>query len=193
MGRVRDNRRMPELLEQSRIADAPRRLPRGPHSLTREQVATNQRRRLLEGMIDAIGEKGYAAITVSDVIKRAGVSRKAFYEHFANKEECFLATYDSIAAIGRRGVSAGVPPRRGPARQRAGGARGAVRAGDRAPGGAAGADGRDRRGRPGGDRAPRTAGRALRGLPAREPRPAARAQARSPTRCCAAWWGASCT
>jgi AcrR family transcriptional regulator len=80
-------------------------LPRGPHSLTREQVATNQRRRILDGMIDAVGAKGYAASTVSDVIKRAGVSRKAFYEHFANKEECFLATYDAIAAAGQRGIS----------------------------------------------------------------------------------------
>jgi AcrR family transcriptional regulator len=95
---------MSELLEQPRLA-VPPALPRGPHSLTREQVAANQRQRLLEGMIDAIGEKGYAACTVSDVIKRAGVSRKAFYEHFANREECFLATYDSIAANGRRGVS----------------------------------------------------------------------------------------
>ncbi|HXA55185.1 MAG TPA: TetR/AcrR family transcriptional regulator [Solirubrobacteraceae bacterium] len=95
---------MPQLLEQPRIGPTPG-LPRGPHSLTREQVAHNQRLRLQEGMIDAIGEKGYAASTVSDVIKRAGVSRKAFYEHFANKEECFLATYDSIAAIGEQGVS----------------------------------------------------------------------------------------
>jgi AcrR family transcriptional regulator len=101
---VRDTGAMPELLEQSRIGPTPA-LPRGPHSLTREQVAHNQRLRLLEGMIDAIGEKGYAATTVSDVIKRAGVSRKAFYEHFANKEECFLTTYDSIAAVGERGVS----------------------------------------------------------------------------------------
>ncbi len=68
-------------------------------------MATNQRQRLLEGMIDAIGAKGYAASTVSDVIKRAGVSRKAFYEHFANKEECFLAAYDSIAAIGQRAIA----------------------------------------------------------------------------------------
>ncbi len=68
-------------------------------------MATNQRQRLLEGMIDAVGAKGYAATTVSDVIKRAGVSRKAFYEHFANKEECFLATYDSIAAVGQRAIS----------------------------------------------------------------------------------------
>jgi AcrR family transcriptional regulator len=102
--RMRDNRSVSELLEQSRIAPPPG-LPRGPHSLTREQVASNQRLRLLDGMIDAIGEKGYAASTVSDVIKRAGVSRKAFYEHFANKEECFLATYDSIAAVGQRRVS----------------------------------------------------------------------------------------
>ncbi len=102
--RTRDTHGMPEVLEPPRIGPTPG-LPRGPHSLTREQVATNQRLRLLEGMIDAIGEKGYAATTVSDVIRRAGVSRKAFYEHFANKEECFLATYDSIAAVGRRGVS----------------------------------------------------------------------------------------
>ena len=104
IGRVRDNLGMPGLLERPRLVPAPG-LPRGPHSLTREEVATNQRLRLLEGMIDAIGEKGYAATTVSDVIRRAGVSRKAFYEHFANKEECFLATYDSIAAVGQRGVS----------------------------------------------------------------------------------------
>jgi AcrR family transcriptional regulator len=101
--RTRDNRGMPGVLERPRVGPTPG-LPRGPHSLTREQVATNQRLRLLDGMIDAIGEKGYAATTVSDVIRRAGVSRKAFYEHFANKEECFLATYDSIAAVGQRGV-----------------------------------------------------------------------------------------
>jgi len=104
LDRTRDNRGMPEVLQPSRIGPTPG-LPRGPHSLTREQVAANQRLRLLEGMIDAIGEKGYSATTVSDVIRRAGVSRKAFYEHFANKEECFLATYDSIAAVGRHGVS----------------------------------------------------------------------------------------
>ncbi len=55
--------------------------------------------------MNAVGMKGYSASTVSDVIKRAGVSRKAFYEHFANKEECFLATYDSIAANGQSAVA----------------------------------------------------------------------------------------
>ncbi len=95
---------MSELLERPPIGRF-QALPRGPHSLTRAQVATNQRQRLLEGMIEAVGAKGYAAIAVSDVIKRAGVSRKAFYEHFTNKEECFLAAYDAIAANAQRAIS----------------------------------------------------------------------------------------
>ena len=39
--------------------------------------------------------KGYARVAVADVIERAGVSRKTFYEQFANKDECFLAAYDA--------------------------------------------------------------------------------------------------
>ena len=51
-------------------------------------------------MTTAVGEQGYAKTTVADVIAIAGVSRKAFYEHFANREECFLETYDTIIAEG---------------------------------------------------------------------------------------------
>jgi AcrR family transcriptional regulator len=79
-------------------------LPHGPHSLSRAEVAANQRRRLIAATIEVVGEKGYAELTVSDVIKRAGVSRRAFYEHFANREECFLATYDWIMAESSAGV-----------------------------------------------------------------------------------------
>ncbi len=77
-----------------------RELPRGPHSLSREEVLNNQRQRLLAAMTTAVGEQGYAKTTVADVIAIAGVSRKAFYEHFANREECFLETYDTIIAEG---------------------------------------------------------------------------------------------
>ena len=76
------------------------RLPRGPHSLSREQVAANQRERVMGAMIELVGEQGFAATTVAQVIGRAGVSRKAFYEGFADKEECFLATYDMIVEEG---------------------------------------------------------------------------------------------
>jgi AcrR family transcriptional regulator len=64
--------------------------------LTREQVAASQRERLMDATIELVGGQGYLATTVSELIARAGVSRKAFYEHYANKEECFLATYDAI-------------------------------------------------------------------------------------------------
>jgi AcrR family transcriptional regulator len=69
-------------------------LPRGRHAAPREIVLASQRRRMLEGMASAVAEKGYGAVVVADVIERGGVSRKTFYEHFANKEECFLDAYD---------------------------------------------------------------------------------------------------
>jgi AcrR family transcriptional regulator len=70
-------------------------LPRGRHAAPREVVAESQRERLLVAMADATAAKGYAHVAVADVIERAGVSRRSFYEHFANKEECFLAAYDA--------------------------------------------------------------------------------------------------
>jgi AcrR family transcriptional regulator len=73
-----------------------RGLPRGPQALPREQVAADQRERLYEATIKAINERGFVATTISDLVAGAGVSRRSFYEHFENKEECLLATYDSL-------------------------------------------------------------------------------------------------
>ena len=71
------------------------RLPSGRHGLTREAVAASQRTRLVDAMAQVVAEKGYPATTVADVVERAGVSRRTFYEQFADKEACFLATYDA--------------------------------------------------------------------------------------------------
>lgn len=73
----------------------PRDLPRGPHHLGRGVVIASQRARMIEAMADAVAAKGFAAATVADVVARAGVSRKTFYEHFRDKEECFLTAYDA--------------------------------------------------------------------------------------------------
>jgi AcrR family transcriptional regulator len=70
-------------------------LPRGRHAAPREVVAESQRERLLVATADATATKGYANVAVADVIERAGVSRRSFYEHFSNKEEAFLAAYDA--------------------------------------------------------------------------------------------------
>lgn len=45
-------------------------------------------------MADLVAQEGYAATTVAGVAKRAGVSTRAFYEHFGDKQECLLAVYD---------------------------------------------------------------------------------------------------
>jgi AcrR family transcriptional regulator len=71
----------------------------------REQALVEQRIGLVMAMIDAVGQNGYRATTVADVIARAGVSRKTFYKHFANKQECFVATYDLISAETLRRVA----------------------------------------------------------------------------------------
>jgi AcrR family transcriptional regulator len=53
----------------------------------------SQRARLLEGMTQAVADKGYAQATVADAVRAARVSRGTFYAEFASKEECFLEAY----------------------------------------------------------------------------------------------------
>lgn len=83
-------------------ADARRRrgsspgLPRGPQALPRGEVAAHQRERLFAAMIAAVDERGFVATTISDLVEHAGVSRRTFYEHFENKEQCLLLTYDML-------------------------------------------------------------------------------------------------
>jgi AcrR family transcriptional regulator len=79
----------------SATPDIPRRLPRGSHGLDRELVAASQRSRLLEAVGRAVADKGYAGATIDDIVRGAGVSKKTFYEHFRDKEECFLAAYEA--------------------------------------------------------------------------------------------------
>jgi AcrR family transcriptional regulator len=77
--------------------DIPRRLPRGTHGLDPELVAESQRTRILEAVGRAVADKGYAATTIDDIVGGAGVSKKTFYEHFRDKEDCFLAAYEAAA------------------------------------------------------------------------------------------------
>ena len=65
-------------------SDTPR--PRSPEA---------HRRRAVAAMAEAVAEQGYAATTVEDILMRARMSRRTFYQLFSNREECFLATYDA--------------------------------------------------------------------------------------------------
>lgn len=85
----------------------PWRPPRGRHRLPPEVIARSQRERLLEAAAQIVAVKGYAATTVGDLAKEAGVSRTTFYELFEDKEACFLAAYDNaVDALVRRVIAA---------------------------------------------------------------------------------------
>jgi AcrR family transcriptional regulator len=73
-------------------------LPRGRHGLSRETVEASQRARLMQAVIELGAERGFESLTLSDIVGRAGVARRTFYEHFANKEACCMAAYDYAAA-----------------------------------------------------------------------------------------------
>ena len=93
-------------------------LPRGRHPLTQQAVAASQRLRLLDAVAQVVAAKGYGAATVADVIGRAGVSRRTFYEQFTGLEDCYLAAYEdgmrslfdairrALAALPRAGIEA---------------------------------------------------------------------------------------
>ena len=87
---------------------APPTLPRGPHALSREEVAASQRARLIAAFTELLAESGYGAVTIGELAKRASVSRGAFYEQFASKEDCLLAAYDEFAAGLLRSMTDGV-------------------------------------------------------------------------------------
>jgi AcrR family transcriptional regulator len=66
-------------------------------------ATASHRARLTDGLAAAIADKGYAAATIADVVAHARVSKRTFYEHFADKEACFLALYsetsDALLAV----------------------------------------------------------------------------------------------
>jgi AcrR family transcriptional regulator len=74
------------------------RLRSGPNGLSRHEVAEIQRRRILTAMVDAVERLGYARLTVAEIIGRARISRKTFYDVFSNREDCFLAAFEQALA-----------------------------------------------------------------------------------------------
>jgi AcrR family transcriptional regulator len=57
-------------------------------------VADSQRERVLAAMRELVAGRGLQDVPVAEVIRRAGVSRKTFYELYPGKEECFVAVYE---------------------------------------------------------------------------------------------------
>lgn len=72
-----------------------RRIQPGGHALRPEVIAHHQRRRIIEGAAAVIAARGYREVSVADIVREAAIARGRFYEHFASKEDCFFALYES--------------------------------------------------------------------------------------------------
>lgn len=72
------------------------KLTGGPGRMPPEQVARHQKARLEGAMVEAVARNGFASTTLRELVTLAGVSKSTFYDHFENKQDCFLATFDEI-------------------------------------------------------------------------------------------------
>jgi AcrR family transcriptional regulator len=77
-----------------------------PPGLTRAGQKEEQRRRILLATGELVAKRGYEAVTIALIVKRAHVSYKTFYNHFANKEECFLELFDRTVEVIRERIDA---------------------------------------------------------------------------------------
>jgi AcrR family transcriptional regulator len=74
-------------------------IPAGRHTLEPEEVSARQKERLLRAMGRCVSEQGYIDTTIADVVRVARTSRTVFYKHFADKEHCFLETYEQMTGV----------------------------------------------------------------------------------------------
>jgi len=78
---------------------APLVLPRGPHGLARDVVLASQRGRLLSAFVKLAADRGVAAVTISDIVREAGTAKRTFYEHFRDKDDCFLQAFEVASEL----------------------------------------------------------------------------------------------
>jgi AcrR family transcriptional regulator len=71
-----------------------RGLPRGENPISRSFVVHSQRERILDAVANLVADKGYADLTIPDIVQEAAVSVQAFYEHFSSKEDAFMVAYE---------------------------------------------------------------------------------------------------
>jgi AcrR family transcriptional regulator len=75
------------------------------------QATADHRARLLGGLAAALREGSYWEITVADVVRRARTSRRTFYEHFADKQDCLIALLQEETDQTVARIAAAVNPR----------------------------------------------------------------------------------
>jgi AcrR family transcriptional regulator len=67
-----------------------------------DDASNEHRARLLQAMANVAAAQGLAATSIAAVVAEAGVSKRTFYEHFADKDACFLELYRAASASALR-------------------------------------------------------------------------------------------
>jgi AcrR family transcriptional regulator len=107
-----------------KLTEALIELPRGPHSLDRAVVESSQKARLLTAFVELAGEKGYNAVTIQDIVSRAGTAKRTFYDHFRDKDDCFKQAFEVGSASLVAAVVGAAEPEKDPIERIAVGVRG---------------------------------------------------------------------
>jgi AcrR family transcriptional regulator len=89
-----------------RLAAEPARAPE--EDRPRGSLAADQHERILDATERLIAERGAPATTIEAIVKQAGVSSLTFYEHFRDKEECFVAAFERAVEQLRSAIPAGL-------------------------------------------------------------------------------------
>jgi AcrR family transcriptional regulator len=71
----------------------------GSPALPKAYAVRSERERLLEAMVRVAAAKGYQGATVADVVEAADLPRPTFEAMFADKEACFLESYDAVIDV----------------------------------------------------------------------------------------------
>jgi AcrR family transcriptional regulator len=108
------------LAGEAAAAALAQQLPRHRHGLSRDAVRASQSARILIATAEVVAQNGYAATSVAAIVARAGVSRKTFYELYADKEEAFLDAYRAVDVVIARMTAAAAAEREPRAMLRAG-------------------------------------------------------------------------
>lgn len=77
-------------------------------SAARDVGAGDYRERLVAAMAASIEEKGYRNTSVADVVRLARTSRRTFYEHFEDRDACFLALFEATTGEMMQAVAGAV-------------------------------------------------------------------------------------
>lgn len=84
--------------QQRPLSERLSKMPPGRHLIPSDFVSQNQRERMLLATTELVAERGYQKTTIELIAKTSRVALVTFYEHFASKEECFLAAFDETLA-----------------------------------------------------------------------------------------------